>query len=327
LKVTSFDQLTAWAQRIGPRDMAITAAQDEDILLAARDAWHQGIANPILIGDIPKMESMARDLGIALSLWELVHRPDGRDAAREAVDLIRAGRADMMVKGGLETRLFLRAALDRERGLRSGQLLTHVGVFELPGMDRLLLLSDSGVVIAPSLEQKVQIVRNAIYLAQHIGIKRPKVAILAATEMVNPNIPATLDAANLAKMGDRGQIAGALIDGPLALDNAISPESARVKGISSPVAGRADILICPDIEAGNVLGKAMTYFAGGKMAGVVVGASAPLVMASRSDPRQTKLVSMALGAILASLAGDVLSPDSSDEGIRPMGQPPAPEDD
>jgi phosphate butyryltransferase len=307
--------------------MAIVAAQDEDILLASHDAWLQSIATPILIGNIPQVESLASDLDVDLSPWELVHRPDALDAAREAVELVRAGRADMMVKGALETRHFLRAALDRQRGLRSGHLLTHVGVFELPSIDRLLLLSDSGVVIAPSLEQKVQIVRNAIFLARCLGIEQPKVAVLAATEMVNPNIPATLDAANLAKMGDRGQIAGALIDGPLALDNAISLKSSRVKGISSPVAGCADILICPDIEAGNVLGKAMTYFAGGKMAGVVVGASAPLVMASRSDPRQTKLFSMALGAVLASRSECLLPPDPSDEASLALGRPPASESD
>ncbi len=174
-----------------------------------------------------------------------------------------------------------------------------MGAFEIPGMDRLIFVSDAGVVVAPDMEQKVEIVRNAIEVARRLGVEQPKVAILAATEMVNPKIPATLDAANLAKMADRGQITGGLVDGPLALDNAISPESVAVKGIQSAVAGHADILIPPDIEAGNVLAKAITYFANGKMAGVVVGARSPMIVASRSDAHETKLVSMALGVLLS----------------------------
>jgi phosphate butyryltransferase len=174
-----------------------------------------------------------------------------------------------------------------------------VGIFEIPGFDRLIFISDAGVVVAPSMEQKIEIVQNAIYVAQRLGVEQPKVAILAATEMVNPKIPTTLDAANLSKMADRGQIKGGLIDGPLALDNAISLESAQIKGIKSEVAGRADILIPPDVEAANVLVKAIAYFAKGNMAGVVVGGKSPIIMASRSDPHETKLVSMALGVLLA----------------------------
>jgi len=180
-----------------------------------------------------------------------------------------------------------------------GRLLTHVGIFEIPGFDRLIFISDAGVVVAPTMEQKIEIVQNAIYVAQRLGVEQPRVAILAATEMVNPKIPTTLDAANLSKMADRGQIKGGLIDGPLALDNAISLESAQIKGIKSEVAGRADILIPPDVEAANVLAKAITYFAKGNMAGVVVGGKSPIIVASRSDPHQTKLVSMALGVLLA----------------------------
>jgi len=175
-----------------------------------------------------------------------------------------------------------------------------VGVFQIPGFDRLLFISDAGVVVAPTMEQKIEIVQNAIYVAQRLGVEEPKVAILAATEMVNPKIPTTLDAANLAKMADRGQIKGGIVDGPLALDNAISLESARIKGIKSEVAGCADILIAPDIEAGNMLAKALTYFAKARMAGIVVGGKSPLIVASRSDPHETKLVSMALGVLLAS---------------------------
>ncbi len=210
------------------------------------------------------------------------------------------GHADLAMKGRVETGDFLRAALDREIGLRVGRLFSHIAVFEVPGFDHLLFVTDSGVVVAPTMEQKVEIVQNAIMVAQRLGVTEPKVAVLAATEMVNPKIPTTMDAANLAKMADRGQIQGGIVDGPLALDNAISSESAEVKGIRSPVAGCADILVAPDVEAGNMLAKAITYFAQGKMAGVVVGGKSPLIVASRSDPHETKLVSMALGVLLAS---------------------------
>jgi len=230
----------------------------------------------------------------------IIHEPDTRLAARKVMDLLRMGHADLAMKGKLETADFLRAALDHEYGVRTGRLISHVAVFEVPGFDHLLFVSDSGVVVAPTLEQKVDIVQNAIMVAKAFGVEQPRVAVLAATEMVNPKIPTTMDAANLAKMAERGQIQGGIVDGPLALDNAISPESAAIKGITGPVAGHADILIAPDIEAGNMLAKAITYFAKGKMAGVVMGGRSPLVVASRSDPHETKLVSMALGVVLAS---------------------------
>ncbi len=230
----------------------------------------------------------------------IMHEPASLAAARKVMELVRMGHADLAMKGKIETGDFLRAALDRETGLRVGRLFSHVAVFEVPGFDRLLFVTDSGVVVAPTLEQKMEIVQNAITVAQRLGIAEPKVAILAATEMVNPKIPTTLDAANLAKMADRHQIQGGLVDGPLALDNAISAESAAIKGIHSPVAGSADILVAPDVEAGNMLAKAITYFANGKMAGVVVGGKAPMIVASRSDPHETKLISMALGVLLTS---------------------------
>jgi phosphate butyryltransferase len=192
----------------------------------------------------------------------------------------------------------LQAVLEKGFGLRTGRLLTHVAVFEIPGFTRLILVSDAGVVIAPTLAQRVEITQNAIDVARRLGIEEPRVAILAANEMVNPKLPITMDAASLAKMADRGQIKGGLVDGPLALDNAISPEAAEIKGIHSRVAGEADVLITPDIDSGNLLVKAITYFARGEMAGVVVGAKAPLVLASRSDSHTAKLVSIALSVLL-----------------------------
>ena len=246
------------------------------------------------------IRQLAADHDIGITRMMVIEEAEPEAAARKTMELLRLGHADLAMKGKIETGAFLRAAFDREAGLRAGRLFTHVGVFEMPGFDRLLFVTDAGVVVAPTLQQKVEIVQNAIMVAQRLGIEAPKVAVLAATEMVNPKIPTTLDAANLAKMADRGQIQGGLVDGPLALDNAISRESAEIKGITGPVAGCADILVTPDVEAGNMLSKAISYFAKGRMAGVVVGGKSPLIVASRSDPHEVKLMSIALGVLLAS---------------------------
>ena len=297
--ISTFAQLVEKARGVGPKTVAIAAAQEKEVLLAAQDAEAQNLAECILVGDRAAITEIAQENSIDVRRMMIIQEPEPKQAARKVMELVRLGHAQMAMKGKIETGDFLRAALDKEAGLRVGRLLTHVGIYEIPGFDRLLFLSDAGVVVAPTMEQKIEIVQNAIYVAQRLGVEQPKVAILAATEMVNPKIPATLDAANLSKMADREQIKGGIIDGPLALDNAISLESAQIKGIKSNVAGRADILIPPDVEAANVLAKAITYFAKGIMAGVVVGGKSPIIVASRSDPHETKLVSMALGVILA----------------------------
>ena len=300
MPITTFEQLMDEARRVGPKMVSVTVPHDPEVLLAAQDAEREGIANSTLVGDRDLIRKLATEHEIDITRMMIVHEPKPKVAARKVMELLRMGHADLAMKGKVETGDFLRAALDREAGLRVGRLFTHIAVFEVPGFDRLLFVTDSGVVVAPTLEQKVEIVQNAIMVAQRLGVETPKVAILAATEMVNPKIPTTMDAANLAKMADRKQIQGGIVDGPLALDNAISPESAAIKGIESAVAGTADILVTPDVEAGNMLAKAITYFANGKMAGVVVGGKCPLIVASRSDPHETKLVSMALGVLLAS---------------------------
>ncbi len=299
MAIISFTQLMEEARKKGPKTVAIAAAHEKEVLIAARDAEKLGLAECILVGDRHLIQHIAAEEDIDLNRMTVIHEPEPRMAARKVMEMVSLGHVQLAMKGKIETGHFLRAALDREVGIRMGKLLTHVGIFEIPGFSRLIFVSDAGVVVAPTLEQKIAIVQNAIDVARSLGIEEPKVAVLAATEMVNPKIPSTLDAANLSKMADRGQIRGGIVDGPLALDNAISEESARIKGIQSPVAGRADILITPDIEAGNVLAKAITYFAKGKMAGVVVGGRCPLVVASRSDPHETKLVSIALGVLLA----------------------------
>ena len=299
MAITAFTQLLEEAAKVGPKSVVIGAAENDEILLAAVEAEQRRLADCILIGDRSLIRDLAAQNGIDISRMMIVDEPDSRIASLKAMELVRMGHADMAMKGIVKTGRFLRAALDKEKGLRTGRLLSHVGVFEIPGFDRLLFVTDAGVVVAPDMEQKIEIVQNAIYVAHKLGVKEPKVAVLAATEMVNPRIPTTLDAANLSKMADRGQIRGGLVDGPLALDNAISPESAAIKQINSRVAGVADILVAPDVEAGNMLAKAISYFAKAKMAGIVVGGKAPLVVASRSDPRETKLVSMALGVLLS----------------------------
>jgi len=299
MAIRTFAQLMEEARRRGPKVVAIAAAHEKEVLLAAQDAEKMGLAECLLVGDHPLIRRIADENEIDLGRMMVIHEPEPKQAARKVMELVSLGHANVAMKGKIETGNFLRAALDREFGIRMGKLLTHVGVFEIPGFSRLIFVSDAGVVVAPTLEEKVAIVQNAIDVARALGVEEPRVAILAATEMVNPKIPSTLDAANLSKMADRGQIRGGIVDGPLALDNAISEESARIKGIESPVAGRADILITPDIEAGNVLAKAITYFAKGRMGGVVVGGRCPLIVASRSDPHETKLVSMALGILLS----------------------------
>lgn len=298
MSIRTFAELLEAAKRKGPKTVAVAAGHQAEVMLAGLDAEVTGIAEVILVGDVNRIRQIADTEEFDISRMDLIHAPDSRQAAYQVMKLVSDGDADIAMKGKVETSDFLRAALSRDLDLRTGRLFTHVAAFEIPEFDRLIFISDAGVVVAPDLEQKVQIVQNAIYVAHALGIPLPRVAVLAATEVVNPKIPTTLDAANLSKMADRGQIQGGLVDGPLALDNAISPESARIKGIKSEVAGYADVLITPDIEAGNVLAKAITYFAQGKMAGVVVGARCPLILPSRSDPREAKLVSLALGVML-----------------------------
>jgi len=299
MPVQNFDQLMELARERGPKTIAVAAAAQEAVLLAVNDAEEQGIADVILIGDQSKIESIGHDNRVDLGRLEIIHEPDPIQAARQAMCLINEGRVQIAMKGAIQTADFLRAVLDRKNGLQAGRLLSHVAAFDIPGLDRLLLISDAGVVVAPTLEQKADIVRNAIDVAHRLGIVQPKVALLAATETVNPKIPATVDAAALSKMADRKQIMGGIVDGPLTLDNAISQTSTTIKGVESPVAGQADVLIAPDIEAGNLLAKGIIYFAQAYMAGIIVGARAPIILSSRSDTHEAKLIAIAMCVVFA----------------------------
>ncbi|MFZ5916772.1 MAG: bifunctional enoyl-CoA hydratase/phosphate acetyltransferase [Chloroflexota bacterium] len=299
MAVKNFAQLMDLARQRGPKTVAVAAAAQEAVLLAVNEAEELGIANVILVGDRAETERIGRENGVDLSRLDIIHQPDPMEAARQTMQLINEGRAQIAMKGAIQTADFLRAALDRKFGVRGGRLISHVAAFDIPGMNRLLLVSDAGVVVAPGLQEKADIVRNAIAVAHRLGIGQPRVALLAATEVVNPKIPATVDAAALSKMADRKQIVGGIVDGPLTLDNAISEEAAAIKGIESPVAGRADILIAPDIEAGNILAKGIIYFAQAYMAGIIVGARAPIILPSRSDTHEAKLVALAMCVTIA----------------------------
>lgn len=285
------------------RSIAVAAAEDADVLEAVFLAKKEGIANPVLIGQVKKIEKTAQSLGIDLTGFEIIDATDTLSAAQLAVKMVRDGTCDLLMKGLVKTAELLKIVLDKEMGFRTGRLLSHVFLVELPRRRRWYAMTDGGIVIAPSISEKLQILENALELMHLLGIKEPKVAVLAAVETVNPSMPATMDAALLTVMAARKQIKGAIVDGPLALDVAISNKAAKVKGVKSPVAGKADILLVPDIEAGNLLGKALVYGCGGVAAGVVMGARKPIVLTSRADSAETKLLSIALGAVLAGRMG------------------------
>ncbi|MDT8902329.1 phosphate butyryltransferase [Anaeroselena agilis] len=297
--IRKFDELLAAARSLPPRRVAVAAAHDDAVLAAVRDAREQGIAEFVLVGDQARLSSLAGTVGVNLADVEVIHEPDVRQAARRAAAMVGSGQADMLMKGLIGTGDFLRALLDKEAGLRTGSLLSHVFVLELAGWDRLLFLTDAAMNVSPSLADKAVIIGNAVALAGSLGVDPVRVAVLAAVETVEDGMPATLEAAALAKMAERGQIKGAIVDGPLALDNAISEEAARHKGIVSPVAGRADVLVVPDIEAGNMLGKSMVYFARARIAGLLMGAAKPVVVTSRADSAESKMLSIALGVVSA----------------------------
>ena len=250
--------------------LSVAAAEDDEVLIAVDEGRKLGIIEATLVGDKSKIEKIARAASIDLNCYEIVDVKSKLEAVRTAVSLVSSGKADFLMKGQVPTADLLRAVLDREIGLRGGGLLSHVMVYSVPTYHKLLFLTDGGIVTNPDLTQKVQIINNAVKVAKALGINSPCVAPLCAVEVVNPDMQATLDAAALTKMCERGQIRDCIIDGPLALDNAISKEAAKRKGINSPVAGEADILLVPNIEAGNLLGKSLTYFAMAKSAGVIM---------------------------------------------------------
>jgi phosphate butyryltransferase len=301
--MNTFADIIQAARRAGPRRYVVAQAADPTIIEALVEAEKLGFASPVLVGRRAEVEEAVRARGADPRKWRLVDVPTKAEAAAEAVRLVSSGEGDILVKGLLQTADLLRHVLDRDNGLNWGRIISHVGVFHFPGADRFVLVTDAALTIAPNLHQKAEIVQNAVDLAHKLGMECPVVAILCAIEVVNPAMPATVDAACLAKMADRGEITGCRVEGPLALDNAVSVEAARHKGITSDLAGRADILMAPDIEAANILYKALIFYAKAEEAGIVMGAKSPIVLVSRSDSVANKLNSLALGALAMGAAG------------------------
>lgn len=291
--------LAAAREKGGNKVLAVAAAQDSEVMSAIKGAYELGLATATLVGDSEQMQQAARAVGFDLSQAEIIDQPNPVLAARRAVELVRKGQAQMVMKGLLTTADILRAVLDKEIGLRTGRVLSHVAIMEPRGYGRLLLMTDGGMNIAPDLKQKAQMIENAVGVAQKLGQPYPKVAVIAAFEQVNEDMPATVEAALLAKMADRGQIKNCIVDGPIALDGAVSPEAAAHKGMQSPVAGQADILLVPAIEVGNVIYKTITYLGQGKVAGLIAGAAAPIILTSRSDSPEAKLHSIATAVLMA----------------------------
>jgi phosphate acetyltransferase len=272
---------------------------DETSLAGALEARNAGLISPILVGPEARIRAVAAKAGLDLKDIEIIDVPHSQAAAARAVELVREGRAELMMKGSLHTDELMREVTSAETGLRTGRRISHVFIFDVPGHAETLYITDAAINIFPDLETKRDIIQNAIDLCHALNIAKPRVAILSAVETVTAKIPSTLEAAALCKMADRGQITGGLLEGPLAFDNAIDPEAARIKGIGGPVAGRAQILVVPDLEAGNMLAKNLTFLAHADAAGIVLGARVPIILTSRADSVRTRLASAAVGAILA----------------------------
>ncbi len=301
--IRSFVELIEKVQAGEPQIISVAVAQDTDVLSAVNNAFKMGIANSILVGDKEQIEEIAAGIGMDTGNFEIIDIKDKTEACNHAVKLVRDGRASLPMKGFVETPDILKAVLNPDTGLKTGNLISHVGVLEVAGFDRLFIVSDSAMTIAPTLENKVDIINSSVRIANALGNHEPKVAVLCAVEKVNPKMPATLDAAELTRMNEQGIIRGCLVKGPLAIDNAVSLEAAKHKGISHPVAGNADILIAPDIEAGNILNKSMEYFARAEKAGVIMGAKTPIILTSRASSDTSKLNSIALGVLVVQQLG------------------------
>jgi phosphate butyryltransferase len=298
MPMTSFDDLLETVQQGETKRLAVAAAQGGEILTAVDKAAQMGIVEPVLLGDGEEMARIAHAVGVDIAQFEKVEEKNPLSAASRAIQLVKQGQADLLMKGQMSTPALLGLVLEKKRGLRAGRLLSHLAVVEVTGYPKLLVVTDGGMVIRPNLAQKVDILKNAIFLANRLGIQVPKIAVLASVETVHSEIPETVDAAELVRMSQRGELPPSEVEGPLAMDIAISRRAAEMKGVKSTVAGDADILLVPDVASGNISVKALVYLAGAQVGGVILGAKVPIVLLSRSDSAQTKLHSIALGALL-----------------------------
>jgi phosphate acetyltransferase len=294
-----YEQVLERCRNLAPIPTAVAHPCEVTALAGAMDAAAQGLITPILVGPAAKIREVAAANGIDLGTTRIVDAAHSVESAAKAVELVRKGEAELLMKGSLHTDELLGAVVARETGLRTGRRLSHVFVMDVPTYHKVLLVTDGAINIAPTLEDKVDICQNAIDLAVSLGVARPKVAILGAVETVTSKMPATIDAAALCKMAERGQITNGVLDGPLAFDNAISKEAAKIKGIQSEVAGDPDILLAPDLEAGNILAKQLSFLANADSAGIVLGARVPIILTSRADSVRSRIASCAVAVLAA----------------------------
>ncbi|MBO5509178.1 MAG: phosphate butyryltransferase [Lachnospiraceae bacterium] len=295
-----FDELLEKVKSCSTKKLAVCVAQDDAVLEAVKAAKEQGIADAILVGDADKINEVAASINMDVSGYEIIDVKDVTEASLTAVKLVHDGKADMYMKGLIDTKGFLKSVLDKEVGLRTGKPLSHVALFEIEGYEKMFFLTDVAFIPYPSLEDKAGIIRNTVEVAKACGIECPKVAPLAAVEVVNPKMPATVEAAELTKMNEEGEITGCIVDGPLSMDLAIDPEAARHKGATGrKIVGDADILLFPDIHAGNITYKTLVHTANVKNGCILTGTKAPVILTSRSDSFETKVNSIALAAIVA----------------------------
>ncbi len=295
----NLNEVVALACQRGPVRIAVAAAQDPDVIEALKTAAEMKLAEGIFVGNAEKIRLLANQAKFYIPEEQIVHEPDDAAAARKAIGFVREGRASLLMKGKIGTATLIRQVIDRETGLRGSRYLSQVIVFQVPGTDRLMLMTDAAINIAPALEQKADICRNAIEVAHALGIEKPNVALLCALEYVNPEMPATLDAAALTMTNRRGQIAGAYLEGPIALDVPLSRFAADRKGIQTPLTDNTDILIAPNIEAANILYRSLVYFAKAESGGIVVGGRVPLILLSRAEAPEIKIRSIALAILTA----------------------------
>ena len=298
-KHSKYQKLVDFCKTLPPVPTAVAHPCDLSSLEGAVDAKRMGLIEPILVGPRARIEAVAKENAIDISGLSIVDAPFSHASAEKAVELVRQGKAEALMKGSLHTDELMGAVVKRDTGLRTARRLSHCFVLDVPTYAETLILTDAAVNIAPTLEEKVDIVQNAIDLAHAMRFPEVRVAILSAMETVNPKVPSTVEAAALCKMADRGQITGAIVDGPLAFDNAISLESLQIKKIDSPVAGRANVLVVPDLEAGNMLAKSLSFLAGADAAGIVLGARVPIILTSRADSVTARLASCAVASLVA----------------------------
>jgi phosphate acetyltransferase len=303
-KHEKYRRLLDRCKSLPPTSTAVAYPCDESSLKGAIEAAELGLIAPTLIGPREKIEAVAKQYGIDISRYDLFDSPHSLAAAEAAVRIVREGRAEMLMKGSLHTDVLMVAVVARDTGLRTDRRISHCFVMDVPTLEQAIIITDAAVNIFPTLEDKVHIIQNAIDLAHALGKPQPKVAILSAMETVNPKVQSTIDASALCKMGDRGQITGGILDGPLALDNAINLNAAKIKKIESPVAGQADILVVPDLEAGNMLAKSLSFLADADAAGIVLGARVPIILTSRADSVMTRLASCAVAVLVAKARRD-----------------------